>query len=399
MRQPEASPSPSPLSALIGDAAALGRGEPVPAAALSPAEAEAARQLQICNACRYCEGFCAVFPAMTRRLEFAQADVHYLANLCHGCGACLHACQYAPPHEFAVSVPRAFAAVRRETYSRFAWPGAFGAAYRHNGLVLALALSFGLALFLALAVARNGSLWGAPPSGSFYAIFPHGLMVAMFLPVFAFVVLALAIGVARFWREAPTGPPSAAAIAEAGHDTLRLRYLDGGHGQGCNEADDAWTHARRRFHHLTFYGFMLCFAATSVATVYHYAFGWVAPYAWASLPKVLGTLGGLGLVVGPAGLWWLRRRRHPQHVEPTLAAMDLGFIALLFLTGASGLLLAVSKATPALPLLLCLHLGAVFAFFLTMPYGKFSHGAYRVAALLKWAVEKRRPLSLRAASE
>jgi citrate/tricarballylate utilization protein len=71
-----------------------------------------ARQLQICNACRYCEGFCAVFPAMTRRLEFGKADIHYLANLCHNCGACLHACQYAPPHEFAVNVPQAMAQVR-----------------------------------------------------------------------------------------------------------------------------------------------------------------------------------------------------------------------------------------------------------------------------------------------
>jgi citrate/tricarballylate utilization protein len=68
--------------------------------------------MQICNACRYCESFCAVFPAMTRRLAFGQGDVHYLANLCHNCGACLHACQYAPPHDFAVNVPRAMAQVR-----------------------------------------------------------------------------------------------------------------------------------------------------------------------------------------------------------------------------------------------------------------------------------------------
>ena len=47
------------------------------------AEQEVARIMQICNACRYCEGFCAVFPAMTRRIDFASADVHYLANLCH----------------------------------------------------------------------------------------------------------------------------------------------------------------------------------------------------------------------------------------------------------------------------------------------------------------------------
>ena len=70
-------------------------------------------------------------------------------------------------------------------------------------------------------------------------------------------------------------------------------------------------------------------------------------------------------------------------------------IALLFVTAASGLLLALLKSTPALPLLLCIHLGSVMAFFLTMPYGKFAHGAYRCAALLKWAIEKRRPLAPR----
>jgi citrate/tricarballylate utilization protein len=126
-------------------------------ALVAQAEAEVARQMQICNACRYCEGFCAVFPAMTRRLEFGKADVHYLANLCHNCGACLHACQYAPPHEFLVNVPQAMARVRLETYAEFAWPRAFGALYRRNGLVLSLALVAALALFLALAAGKSGA--------------------------------------------------------------------------------------------------------------------------------------------------------------------------------------------------------------------------------------------------
>src|SRR5690606_32318320 len=52
-------------------------------ALLTGDEAEVSRILQICNACRYCEGFCAVFPAMTRRLEFNKADINYMANLCH----------------------------------------------------------------------------------------------------------------------------------------------------------------------------------------------------------------------------------------------------------------------------------------------------------------------------
>src|SRR3569832_2469674 len=61
---------------------------------------EGQRMMSICNACRYCEGYCAVFPALERRLRFDESDLNYLAILCHNCGACYSACQYAPPHEF-----------------------------------------------------------------------------------------------------------------------------------------------------------------------------------------------------------------------------------------------------------------------------------------------------------
>ncbi len=361
-------------------------------------EAEVARALQICNACRYCEGFCAVFPAMTRRLEFGKADVHYLANLCHNCGACLHACQYAPPHEFAVNIPKAMAEVRGQTYVDYAWPPALGRLYQRNGLTLSLALAAGLFLFLALAVALQGGvarLWGGGLGNNFYHLFPHNLLVGIFAPVFLFAVFALAMGVRRFWKDvkpatsgADVGAPAA---AEAASDVLRLKYLGGGHGEGCHEEDDAYTLKRRRFHHLTFYGFLLCFAATSLGTVYHYAFGWVAPYELPSLPKLLGALGGVGLMVGTAGLWTLRRARHPQHGDARQQPMDLGFIALLFLVAASGMALWLGRGTPALALLLCLHLGAVIALFATLPYGKFAHGIFRTAALLRHNTEKRLP--------
>jgi citrate/tricarballylate utilization protein len=387
-----------PLEAPAREAQALGTG-----AAPADDEAELARLLQICNACRYCEGFCAVFPAMTRRLEFPPADLHYLANLCHGCGACLHACQYAPPHEFAVNVPRTMARVRRRTYSDFAWPPPFGALYRRNGLVIALALAAALALFLVLALARQGTLWHAPLAGNFYAVFPHKLLVQMFGAVFGFAALALGIGVTRFWRAISPGdaPPSGhgPAAAEATLDALALTYLDGGHGEGCNNADDAWTPWRRRFHHLTFYGFALCFASTAVATLYHYVLARPAPYPLASGPVLLGTLGGLGLLVGPAGLLWLNLRRHPLHGAPEQQPMDRGFIALLLATSASGLALLAWRDSGAMALLLAVHLGFVMALFLTLPYGKFAHGVYRSAALLKWAIEKRQPKALQLGDE
>ncbi len=366
---------------------------------IGQAEAEAARVLQICNACRYCEGYCAVFPAMARRLEFPAADIHYLANLCHNCGACLHACQYAWPHEFAVNVPRAMAQVRGRTYSDFAWPAACGALYRRNGLTLALALAAGLALFLVLLLARQGPLWHAPLAGNFYAVFDHGLLVSLFGAVVGLAVVALGVGAARFWRAiTPGGVPEGgytAAAREASLDALRLRYLDGGHGSGCNNADDAWTPWRRRWHHLTFYGFALCLASTCVATLYHFALGQPAPYALTSLPVLLGTAGGLGLVAGPVGLLWLNLRRHPLHGAPEQQAMDRGFIALLLLSGASGLALLAWRDSGAMALLLALHLGAVLALLATLPYGKFAHGIYRSAALLKWNLEKRLPNGLR----
>lgn len=365
------------------------------APALAEAEAEVARQLRICNACRYCEGFCAVFPAMTRRLAFPAADVHYMANLCHNCGACLHACQYAPPHEFGVNIPQAMARVRGQTYAAYAWPVPLGRLYQRQGLTLSVALALGLALFLALAALSRGPLWGADVGADFYAIFPHNLLVGLFAPVFLFACLALALGLRRFMKAitpvTSAQPAGAAAAAEATHAALSLQYLDGGHGHGCHNDDDAHTLWRRRWHHFTFYGFMLCFAATSVGTLYHYLLDLPAPYELPSLPKLLGAAGGISLTLGTAGLWHLHRRRHPLHGDAAQKTMDLGFIALLFLTSASGLLLWAARGTPALGLMLCLHLGAVMALFLTLPYSKFAHGFFRSAALLRHAVEKRLP--------
>ena len=366
-------------------------------------EAEVDRVLQICNACRYCEGFCAVFPAMTRRLEFPKADIHYLANLCHNCGACLHACQYAPPHDFAVNVPRAMARVRLRTYTRHAWPSALGGLYSRNGLWVALCLAFGLTLFLWLALAWHGTLWGAVSDHNFYRVFPHGLMVKLFAPVFGFVVISLTVGVMNFWRDITpvTGvqAPGPEAALHAVSDALRLKYLEGGHGDGCNNEDDRWTHARRFAHHLAFYGFILCFAATSMAALYHYFWGWQAPFAWNSLPKLLGISGGVTLVWGTMWLWQLNHRRHPDHGDAAQRSMDRGFIALLWLTALSGLVLMLARATPALPVLLASHLGAVMALFLTLPFGKFAHGIYRLAALLRHHVEQRLPNTLGLAGE
>jgi citrate/tricarballylate utilization protein len=145
---------------------------------------------------------------------------------------------------------------------------------------------------------------------------------------------------------------------------------------------------RRFYHHCIFYSFLLCFAATSVATLYHFLLGREAPYAWDDLPVLLGGLGGIGLVIGPAGLMAARLKRDPALVDARLSGMDLAFSAMLFLTSVTGLALLLGRETPAMGLLLALHLGIVFGLFITLPYGKFVHGLYRFAALVRYAQER-----------
>ena len=81
--------------------------------------------MTVCNSCRYCEGLCAVFPTMEMRRSFSDGDLNYLANLCHSCGACYTDCQFSPPHEFDVNVPKTLAIARAESYAAYAWPRAF----------------------------------------------------------------------------------------------------------------------------------------------------------------------------------------------------------------------------------------------------------------------------------
>ena len=56
--------------------------------------------------------------------------------------------------------------------------------------------------------------------------------------------------------------------------------------------------------------------------------------------------------------------------------------------------LLVLRETAAMGLLLAIHLGVVMALFLTLPYGKFVHGFLRLAALARYALEKKKGRAL-----
>jgi citrate/tricarballylate utilization protein len=286
-------------------------------------------------------------------------------------------------------VPQVLAAVRTESYQHYAWPKWFGKAFAQNGLVAAIIAALALNAFLvsAMALIGNRQLLSPVVGGDFYRLIPHSVMMLAFGGVSLFVLAALLIGVVRCWRD--SGERFAdffrpAALTTALKDALTLTYLHGS-GEDCvAETSERRSPWRRYFHHCTFYGFALCFAATLVAAVYHYAFGSKAPYTYMSVPVLLGTVGGLGLLIGPIGLFALSDRTRRGREESN---MSVAFIALLSLTSLTGLLLLAMRDSAMLGILLMIHLALVMALFLMLPYGKFVHAIYRFMALLTYARE------------
>lgn len=358
---------------------------------VSNSQTEAIRQMGVCNACRYCEGICAVFPAMELRRALNSDDVDYLANLCHSCGACQFDCQYAEPHEFAISVPKVMTELREETYARYAWPSALAPLFARNGLSIAVVTAISVALFVLgfILFTDPGVLFASgSEEGAFYRAMPHNVMAALFGTVFLFSIVAMTLSVRNFWRSTgATGSANWRSIGLAARNAASLRYLDGG-GMGCMHENETPNNSRRIAHHFTFYGFLLCLASTTCGTIMHYVFGVQAPYPWWSPTVVLGTLGGIGLIIGPIGLLKARKEKHTSLKPEKNSGMDVAFLVMLLTTSITGLLLLVFRATPIMGILLAIHLGVVFSLFITMPYGKFVHGLYRYAALMRHAHEQ-----------
>ncbi|GAA0305924.1 FAD-dependent tricarballylate dehydrogenase TcuA [Rhodovulum strictum] len=344
--------------------------------------AEARRALNICNTCGFCTGLCDVFPAAQLRASLRHGDLRHLAHLCHDCRSCHDDCQYAPPHELAVNLPATLAALRAEEYRGGLLPRGSATAWLAGVYALCL---IGLPL-AALLLVPPDRLWMAHAGpGSFHAVIPRGAMAGGAGLAFGAAAAITGLRLWRFWR-AGAGPalrPSAGTVLAALRDIATLRNLD-----RCETRDGPVAPTRRRAHHLVAYGFGLTFLATLAGAAQHHILGQIAPYPLASLPVILGTLGGVAMLAGLAGLSLLRRHADRRPADPGMEAADRFTRASLAIVAASGLVLLALRETPAMGLLLALHLGSVVGLALTLPFAKLSHGFYRAAALLRHRAER-----------
>ena len=287
-------------------------------------------------------------------------------------------------------MPSLLADVRTRSYEAHAWPPVLGRAFRRNGFrtgLAALALVFSALLLATLA---NGqAIVSSDGSADFYGVIPHGVMVTTFGAVSIFVLVALAISGVRFWRDAHPGA--------LGHGT--------GVGPARARRADASSPARQRQRLHVEPG-----SAHAVAAL-------VSSLHVLRLRVVLRVHDGrsvlsqrVGLaravrVLEPSGAarcgGWIRaarraigagclcdRRATRRLARKTRAASTSLFLALLFLTSLTGLALLVLRHSQAMGILLVVHLAVVLVLLLTLPYGKFVHGLYRLLALIRYHRER-----------
>ncbi|MFI6348613.1 tricarballylate utilization 4Fe-4S protein TcuB [Streptomyces sp. NPDC050560] len=355
---------------------------------------EAGRQLGICNACRYCEGMCAVFPALERRTVLGRGDISQIANVCHDCRACFDACMYSTPHEFGLNIPRALSAVRAEDYRRYVWPhrvprllrgwpGVFSGAFVACVVVILLAAAH---------TGWRGLVTDGSGASSPYDLIAYGPLLALILLPALYSVLVM-LGAARaYWREVGGAPDGlkGGAVARAVWYAATLRYLRGG-GEDCYYPEDEKPSAgRRRLHALVMYGFGLCIVSTSAAAVMQDFLGVEPPYDVLSVPVATGFVGGVGLVVGSAGLLMLKARSSAVTSFAQMTVKDYGLLVALTFLALSGLLTLFVRATPAYGLVYLVHLASVALSFAAAPYSKFVHLVYRFLALVRDNLESGR---------
>jgi len=347
---------------------------------------EAQRLFSICNACRYCEGYCAVFPALEQKTAFTQADIEYLGSLCHDCRACYQACMYAPPHEYGVNIPKLLSEVRAETYRRHAWPSALAGAFTRPGLAFGIAgVAAAVVMILEIALRSNLAVLATPHTGAgaFYRVVPYLAMVIPALALSLWSVVAMLRGSLEFAKEQRTtgNLDGEHSVLKALWDGLVLTYLRGGGGGCFYPESDTPRVARRWFHVALVFGVLSAFIATNVAAVFQHIFGWVAPYPWLSAPVIFGSVGGVGIIIGSCGLLSLKRRSAQKLAIEESSTLDVAFLWQLFGVAVTGMLLLLIRGTVLMGAVLVVHLSLVGALFVTAPYGKFVHGLYRLVAL------------------
>ena len=307
--------------------------------------------------------------------------------LCYLCADCTSRCpRGARPGDV-------LAAVRRESILHYAFPQ-FLAKWISKPQYIPLVLLFptvliGLGYLFKEAMVSLFNI--APNTGeqvtySYSAWFPHWFLNSFFGFFSLLVLVAIIVGVSRFWRAMKTSTthgnlkpvkgiwPSIWAVVK--------NIIRHDHFSGCISA-----HSRYASHWLVFFGFWaltivtLWVITSSINPIirgdFKYPFGFFSPW------KILANLGGIALAVGCILMILDRLEEHKPTGGSTY--FDWSFLLTLLLVVGSGFfteLLHYLRLEPHRHIVYFIHLVLVFVLLMNLPFSKFAHVVYRTTALV-----------------
>jgi quinone-modifying oxidoreductase subunit QmoC len=306
--------------------------------------------------------------------------------LCYNCNDCsVHCPRGARPGDV-------LGAIRQTAVERFAIPG-FIARWVNNPryfplLLFIPMLLLGLALLVRKPVENALGISMDTSERIVFAntsIFPHWLLNSFFFFFSALVLIALVMGIMRFWKAMKESDNRKGAPAKGVFPSLisALKTIF------THENFSMCSDERPRFlsHACVFFGFIsLAVVSFWVVTARYnpliqrdfvYIFGLWNPW------KILANVGGAALVLGCALMIWERLKKRAQ--DGTSSYFDWSFLWTLFAVAATGFLTeALHYARMELHRYIAyyFHLVFVFALLMYLPYSKFAHLVYRATAMV-----------------
>ena len=335
---------------------------------------EAVRQLTICNACRYCEGFCAVWDAIEMREKITMQDAYYLSNLCHDCRDCYSVCPYNDPHPFKLNIPQVMEKVRLESYVEHTFPKFMRKAFDHPA-IYSTATAILITSFSLLFAYYTGGL-SAFTSGRLGEIIPPDVYRYITIFLYSYTVVLWSTEGYLYWK-AIGGTKNSGwhlGLLRAISDVLLHRNFAGG-GTGCNYPSTESGYSRLAFHSMTFFGFIIAL----IASAFYPAFNGYVLYVYVTSSAFL-FLGSLWLFLSHAF-------ERPKLSTSNMLKLDMPFTVLLFLSGITGIAFALLPSGLGRSLTFLIHDGLIASVFILAPFSKFIHPVFRFLSLVKYRDE------------
>lgn len=332
---------------------------------------DGSRQFRICNACRYCEGYCAVWDAIERHESILKSDLKYLSHLCHDCRECYYVCPYTDPHEFNLNIPKVLSEIRSDTYGENIHPIFLRWFYLHPKSSWTIVSVFATIFAFLISIMVDGPIVLTKPVNEFQDIFPEIYFKWFSSLLYLYALILWAVDGYSFWHsfKRPEIKVRISHILGGLYDALSHRYFAGG-GAGCSYPDENGSYLRLAMHPLVLMGFIV----DLIAILFYPKMNFYV--------TTIYVAGAFMMLGGSLGLLIIKSFSDPKLAGNLMISSDIPFTSVMLLTGLTGVLFPILPGTLLMSYLFLIHVGLVAAIFIMAPFSKFLHPVFRILSLI-----------------